>query len=433
MRRIVLLISMSLLCIISLAQVPESFNYQAIPRDNGAIYPGVTMYIRTSILSGSPSGSSVYTETFNPTTTSLGLLNLQIGQGAPVSGDFTSIDWTSGSYYLKVEIDPTGVGTVYTDMGTTQLLSVPYALHAKTAENIIGTINETDPNAVLLSGDQTISGNKTFTGTTTVLTPVNTTDAATKAYVDNLLIQIGSPDKLLDAGFTLQQLVNGGYSVSELLAAGISIPELLTAGASVSDLLSAGISVSELLTAGASVNDLLTAGASVSELIIEGVTTELYGTAFQGGIIAYILQSGDAGYVAGEAHGLIAPTSDQGSDIEWYNGNYITTGATATALGTGNSNTNIIISSQGTGNYAAQICAELVLDGYSDWYLPSQNELNILYSNKYSIGNFLMSPSLYWSSSEVSINGASAQSFYTGGISNYTKNYPMRVRAIRAF
>ena len=145
MKRVALSISILLFCIISNAQVPESFNYQAIPRDGGAIYPEVTMYVRTSIhCSGSPTGSSVYTETFNPTTTSLGLLNLQIGQGTPVSGDFASIDWGTGTYYLKVEIDPTGVGTVYTDMGTTQLLSVPYALRAKTAEST-ASFNETDP------------------------------------------------------------------------------------------------------------------------------------------------------------------------------------------------------------------------------------------------------------------------------------------------
>lgn len=412
------------------SQVPDKMSYQAVIRDASGQLVTTQIRIQISILQNNSDAPVVYTETQTPIPNANGLITIEIGGADPEA--FTNIDWSDGPHSLMTEVDPTG-GTNYTITGTSQILTVPYAAYAKLAETAIATINETDPNAVLLSGDQTISGDKTFTGTTTVISPVNSNDAATKAYVDNLLIQIGSPDKLLDAGFTLQQLVDGGYSVSELIAAGITISELLSAGASVSDLLSEGIAISELLAAGVSVNDLLTAGVSVVELIIEGVTTELYGTAFQGGVIAYILQSGDAGYVAGEAHGLIAAASDQGSDIEWSNGSYITTGATATALGTGNSNTNTIISSQGNGYYAAQICGDLLIDGYDDWYLPSQDELNILFINKYSIGNFLSSPSLYWSSSEVSINGASAQSFYTGGISNYIKDYPMRVRAIRAF
>jgi uncharacterized protein (TIGR02145 family) len=133
MKRIVLTIIIVLSCIFTIAQIPESFNYQAIPRDaNGGVYPEQQMNIRISILIGSTSGSSVYTETFSQTTTSLGLLNLQIGKGIPVSGNFTTISWGTNLYYLKVEIDPSG-GTTFADIGTTQLLSVPYALFSKTS------------------------------------------------------------------------------------------------------------------------------------------------------------------------------------------------------------------------------------------------------------------------------------------------------------
>jgi hypothetical protein len=140
MKKVVLSIIIVFLCILSFAQVPESFNYQAIPRNSsGAVYADQAMNLRTSILSGSPTGTSVYSETFAATTTSLGLINLQIGKGTPVSGSFTTINWGSGSYYLKVEIDPTG-GTSYVAMGTTQLLSVPFALFAKKADGINGSI-----------------------------------------------------------------------------------------------------------------------------------------------------------------------------------------------------------------------------------------------------------------------------------------------------
>ena len=95
--------------------------------------------------SGSASGTAVYVETQVPTTNANGLVSLEIGAGTVESGDFATIDWANGPYFIKTETAVEAPLTTYTITGTSQLLSVPYALHAKTAESVTGGITETDP------------------------------------------------------------------------------------------------------------------------------------------------------------------------------------------------------------------------------------------------------------------------------------------------
>jgi hypothetical protein len=155
------------------------------------------------------------------------------------------------------------------------------------------------------------------------------------------------------------------------------------------------------------------------------------GQSYQGGIIAYIFASGDSDYVAGQTHGLIATTSNQSTGAQWgCSGTSIA--GTSTALGTGLANTTAIVNGCTSSISAAALCNNLSSGGYSDWYLPSRDELNKLYLNKTSIGGF--STVSYWCSTQSASTTAYSINFSSGtGTGFSTKTTLMYVRAIRKF
>ena len=200
---------------------------------------------------------------------------------------------------------------------------------------------------------------------------------------------------------------------------------------------------STLQTSGTTANDfrspvtytVTAANASTRAYVVTVTVAPLLtiGQSYFGGKVTYILQSGDPGYDANVQHGLIAATADQSRGIRWSNGTSVATGATATELGTGFANTNLIIAVQGATatSYAAGLARAYNGGGYADWYLPSQDELNKLYLSKAAIGGF--ASGAYWTSSEYEASTADNQYFNDGHTDGDAKDRAYRVRAVRVF
>lgn len=169
MKKIVLIAVLVLGTHLVSAQAPEKMSYQAIVRNaTGQLLTNQNVSVRVSVLQGSSAGTSVYSERVSGLTNANGLLSLEIGSGTVLSGTFASINWASGNYYLKTETDPAG-GTNYTIAGTSQLLSVPYALYAKSSggsgSGVSGTANTISKFATATSlGNSQITDDGTSVG-----------------------------------------------------------------------------------------------------------------------------------------------------------------------------------------------------------------------------------------------------------------------------
>ncbi len=330
-------------------QSPEAFKYQAVVRDgSGTLITSQAVGVQMTVLQGSPSGTIVYQETHAPTTNVYGLIDLEIGLGSVVSGTFSSINWGSGPYYMQTAIDVTG-GSSYVILGTSQLLSVPYALHAKTAEN---------------STPQTLSING-----------------------DTLFISDGNYLVML-----------GLSNLSDLIV----LP---------------------------TVQDRLDGGETPWKIIDSDVTLmdSLYGLTYQEGLIFYLDTASEWGFAA-------APTEADPFARYW--------GCTSTdisptydALWAGRTNTNNITAGCLNTGIAAWYADNYVLGAYSDWYLPSIDELaemyNVLHLN--GKGNFLAQQ--YWSSTQGTTNGPNNYQYAKNinfGFYSKSESYKSQSKYIRA-
>lgn len=463
------------------AQTPQCIPYQAVARNSsGVILASTAVSVRFTIRDSIATGAIKYRETHSLTTTEQGMFSVKVGQGAVVSGTFSSINWGTNAKFMQVEMDPAG-GSSYIDMGTTQMMSVPYALNSGSLKLRVSTTGDTlysgggnfviipgisaannPPYPGVIAGPSTVCAGSAITVTDYVSGGTWSSSTSSVATIGSTGIVSGVSAGTTIISYTVTNSFGSSYAtkvitVNPLPTAGtitgtatVNIGSTTTlsnttiggtwssSAAGIAIVGSAGV-VTGVAAGIANISYTVTnscGSAVVAQVVTVTAAALTVGSSYGGGVVAYIYVSGDPGYVSGEVHGLIAAPNDQSTGIQWgcYGAPSV---ATSTALGTGAANTAAISTTCGAGT-AARLCDDLVLGGYSDWCLPSRDELEKLYLNQALIGGFSTALySYYWSSTGSAETYPSTYShlisFSDGWYAVGPRNDNNRVRAIRYF
>ena len=405
MKKIYSIVAGLFLTVSVFAQAPQKMSYQAVIRkSNNALVQSLPVGMKITILKGSATGTPVYVETQTATTNANGLVSLEIGTGTAITGTFAAINWANGPYFIKTETDPNG-GTAYTIAGTNELMSVPYALFSANGtpgpQGPVGLTGATGPaGATGPQGPTGLTGAAGAVGATGPAGPTGLTGAT-------------GPQGPI--GLTGANGTNGIDGVS------------VTSSNVIGDSLFITLSNGQILNAGYVKGPQGIQGAAGTNASVGGFTHYL-GELYNGGIIFELYKGSD-----GLEHGLIVSLTESTnaitSNVSWQTSGTLTN---ANRTEDGAYNTNLM-----TGSPAKNYINSLG----SGWYLPSIDELVILYNNRFYAqkglragGNTLLKGA-YWSSTE-SFNPDYADNFsFSEGIVYSTLKYlaNCKARGVKAF
>ena len=434
-----LLVSLSLL-----AQAPQSFNYQTVIRDlNYEVLADQQLTLRLSIIEDEPSGVVAYQEKHTVTTSVIGLVNLSIGEGNISSGNFESIDWANHTFFLEVAADFNN-NNDFIVLGSSQLRSVPFALYALNSGNGVGPQGEQGIQGPIGPqgevGPQGLAGvnvaqNLSIVGDTIFISNGNSiilptydpciygcTDPTMQNYQLNATCDDGSCIPFI-YGCTDATMLNYNSAANT------------DDGSCTNNIYGCMDSTANNYDSSANTND----GSCTYSFDLS------IGDSFQGGVVFWL---------DGNNGGLIVSPFDQ-NNAEWgcssgvpNGGGTLLAGANGSEIGTGKQNTIDILSGCSSPNIAAELCANLSLGGYNDWFLPSKDELNEIYLNVDEINTTAIAIggdafdlewseengfNIYWSSTQANDEFAYGQYFVNGSPSEFWKYTMANVRAIRAF
>ena len=439
-----------LFSIFGFAQTPEGINYQAVIRTtSGSLVANSTVAIRVQIKQTSSTGTVVYAERQSVATNPYGLVNFVIGSGTILSGTFSSINWATGNYWVSLAVDFSN-GTNYVDYGSQRLMSTPYALYAKTAGVQLNQwrYGAVAPAAALGNlGDfylDTATGNVYYkSGTTTWTLTGNIKGPAGVAGAQGVAGPTGA------TGPAGAQGVAGPAGPTGLTGAtgpagatgpqGIAGPTGATGAqgpAGASGLTGPAGPIGLTGPAGPTGATGAQGPAGVAGPAGVGSFTHYLGEAFGGGIVYHLWKDNQ-----GQEHGLIVDINDLSLNETWSNitGNQVGS-AQSTWNGLGNSNA--IAAQPGHVSSAASLCLNSTNGGQTDWYLPSIDELSVLWQNRFIVNKSLSSvggstplpiTGTLWSSTEWNYMYAWMFGFTDASTSFAIKTNAMSVRAVRSF
>ncbi len=449
MKKIISILSSLLIYISAFSQSPQKMSYQAVIRNaNNNLISNSPVGMRISILQGSIFGASAYVETQNATTNLNGLVSISVGSGTIVTGNFSTINWANGPYFIKTETDPLG-GTAYSISGITELMSVPYALHAGNVTTYTAGNGVSISNGIITNSSPNQTVNIAATGISSITGSYPNYTVNTPNHVAGLGIAVNgntitntAPNQTVNIAATGVSNIIGSYpnytinTNNHIGGTGIAINGNTitnTAPNQTVNLTGAG----STSVSGAYPNYTISSptyiagnGITITSNTISVSNPSLtIGSNYAGGIVFYIDATGQ--------HGLVCTTNDLGTNNWIPSSTWSNTSIASTfdCYLCGEVNSRIADNLFGGVSNAFQVCSNYSTSNYSDWYLPSRYELTLMYLNlkNLNLGNF--SNGWYWSSTESGAQTAWVINFTNGNYASYSKwgSPSVIVRAIRAF